>query len=100
MLFVAGKADIDWSKVDDADAGLDAMMAASRAEAGCLGYLLVRDPLNPQTILIHECWQDDAALKAHFAEPHMAVFQRRFGPAILKVDVKIYDIAGERPLAL
>ena len=56
-----------------------AMLAASRAEDGCLAYNYAQDVLDPCVIHISERWRDRAALDAHFATPHMAAWRAQFG---------------------
>jgi quinol monooxygenase YgiN len=51
-----------------------AMIAATRAEPGCLDYAFAIDLLEPGLLRIVEKWSDDAALAAHFQTPHMAAF--------------------------
>ena len=51
------------------------VIAATRAEAGCLHYAFAEDVLDPGLIRISEKWTDRDALTAHFAMPHMAVWK-------------------------
>lgn len=51
-----------------------AMIEASRAEAGCLGYAYSWDFLQPGVMRAVELWQDEEALRFHFRTPHMARF--------------------------
>lgn len=61
------------------DGALPALQAAARAMVGatvleprCISYAFAQDLLDPSLIHISEAWQDQAALDAHFATPHMA----------------------------
>ena len=49
-----------------------AMVAASRAEDGCLAYAYAEDVLEPGLIRVTELWRDEAALARHFASAHLA----------------------------
>lgn len=51
------------------------MQEASRVEAGCLDYTFSVELANPEVIRITERWIDMASLQAHFATPHMGMFQ-------------------------
>lgn len=51
---------------------LTAMLAPTRAEAGCRQYDLHADQSDPNRLVMIERWADDAALDAHIATPHMA----------------------------
>ena len=67
------------------------MVEASRAEAGCISYGFYEDPLTPGAFRVTEEWVDEAALDAHFKEPHMAAFLGGIGSIrILTMDVKFY----------
>jgi quinol monooxygenase YgiN len=52
-----------------------AMLAASRAEDGCLTYSYGEDVAEPGLIRVFEVWRDQAAIAAHFRAPHMAVWR-------------------------
>lgn len=64
-----------------AEAGLrdamDAMVAPSRAEAGCQRY----DAFQSETgqVIVVETWDDQAALDRHGQTPHMATFRAAIG---------------------
>ena len=56
------------------------------AEDGCLEYVPVVDmatriavqaPLREHVVTVIEKWRDEAALQAHLAAPHMAVYRER-----------------------
>jgi len=57
---------------------LRANVPTVRAEAGCIRYEACLDT-DPSTrdrfVTIVECWESEAALKAHLATPHMAAFR-------------------------
>ena len=75
------------------------MIAASRAEAGCLDYTYATDFHDPGRVRITEHWADEAALTAHFAEPHMAEFQAALANAKrIDGDVRIYAASEIRRL--
>jgi len=76
-----------------------AMLAASRAEDGCLTYSYGVDVAEPGLIRVFEVWRDQAAIDAHFAAPHMAVW--RAACAQLGVSdrrLSIYEVAAERAI--
>jgi len=49
---------------------LDAMIAPSLAEEGCLGYRPFADPGRADRMIIVEEWAGSAALEHHFSLPH------------------------------
>jgi quinol monooxygenase YgiN len=75
MLIVLAKATVPDGALEAALDAIAAMVAASRAEEGCIAYSFTRDVLDPATLHIVEKWRDDDALKFHFTTPHMAAFQ-------------------------
>jgi quinol monooxygenase YgiN len=87
MLIVLAKAQVGADAMAAATAAIADMVAASNAEEGCIAYAFTQDVLQPGTIHIVEKWQDEAALAAHFATPHMAAF----GAAIAGLDFKVIE---------
>jgi quinol monooxygenase YgiN len=76
-----------------------AMLAASRAEEGCLEYAYAEDVADPGLIRVFEVWRDQAALDAHFQTPHMVEWRSHW-PQFGVSDRRLfaYEIASERPL--
>ena len=58
----------------DLAAQLEALVAPTRAEIGCLQYRLHRSPEKPGTFFFYEKFADQAALDAHVAAPHFQSF--------------------------
>jgi len=50
------------------------LAVASRTEAGCVSYIPHRLESDPDTIVIYEQYRDMAALDAHRASPHFAMY--------------------------
>jgi len=50
------------------------LAAASRQEPGCISYIPHRLESDPDTIVIYEQYRDMAALDAHRASPHFALY--------------------------
>jgi quinol monooxygenase YgiN len=89
MIVVAGKVPVKPEARAAAVAAAERMAQATRAEPGCISYGFFADVSDPNTILIFEEWEEEAALTRHFATPHMAAFAAeipRFvaGPAAIK----------------
>jgi quinol monooxygenase YgiN len=75
------------------------VMAATRAEAGCLQYAYAEDLAEPGLIRVFEMWTDQAALDAHFAAPHMAVWKDVRGQyGMFGREIAAYDTANRRTL--
>lgn len=56
-------------------AAAKAMIAATRSEPGCILYDLNVSVTDPQSLIFVEQWESRDALTAHFAMPHMKVWQ-------------------------
>ena len=77
----------------------DAMLAASRAEDGCLTYSYAVDVQDPGLIRVFEAWRDQAAIDAHFKAPHMDAWREvwpQFG--VYDRQLSLYEVASERAL--
>jgi len=74
-----------------------AVIAASRAEDGCLSYAFGLDLEDAGLVHVFERWRDRAALDAHFATPHMAA-RRQAREALGFHDRRLtaYEVAAER----
>src|SRR5919112_709280 len=53
------------------------MEQATQQEEGCLEYKFVSTLENPDTFMVVERWEDQAALERHFASAHMALFREQ-----------------------
>ena len=63
MVIVMGTVRIDPAAVEALRPAMQAMMAASRAEDGCLTYAYALDLLEPGLVRISETWTDRTALE-------------------------------------
>jgi quinol monooxygenase YgiN len=78
---------------------MERMLAASRAEDGCLTYSYAVDVADPGLIRVFEAWRDQAAIDAHFQTPHMAEWRAawpQFG--VSDRNLSLYEVASERRL--
>lgn len=71
-----------------------AIIAGTRAEAGCLFYALHEDAHDPNSFLFYEEWQDRAAIDAHFEEPHFLAFGAAIEPWVEERSLVIHEVAG------
>lgn len=99
MLVVAGEIEIDPEHREEAVDAAQAMMTATRREAGCLTYVLTADLGDPGRFRIFEEWESQEALDAHFETPHMKAFQSAMAKlGVRRLDVKRYEVASVTPL--
>lgn len=78
---------------------MDRMLAASRAEDGCITYSYAVDVQDAGLVRIFEAWRDEAALQAHFKAAHMAEWRAAgadFG--LSDRNLSLYEVATERAL--
>lgn len=81
-------------------AAVAAMETASRAEPGCHDYTFAVELNDPDKLRITECWEDEAALRAHFATEHMADFNAAMAKAGPRnVHIRCYE-AKEIPFPI
>ena len=98
-LLIAGTVRVPPENLDGFRPHMLAMLAASRAEEGCLEYAYAVDVVEPGLIRIFEVWRDQAAIDAHFQTPHMATWRAAW-PSFGVSDRRLfaYDVAQTRPL--
>ena len=99
MLIIAGTFEVDPARRDEFIAGREAGMRESRAEAGCIDYVMSADPIEPGRVYLFERWES----KEHLA-PHLARISASPPPSdtppvpMLSVDVQQYEIASVGPV--
>lgn len=99
MIIVAGTVRVPPAKLDEARGIMEKMIAASRAEDGCIDYSYSVDVLEPGLVRVWEVWRDREALQRHFQMPHLAEWRAAW-PAFGISDRKlaIYDVSGTTAL--
>jgi len=98
-VLIAGTVRVPPEKLTAFRPHMDAMLAASRAEEGCLSYSYAVDVQDPGLIRVFEAWRDQAAVDAHFHAAHMATWRAagaEFGVSDRRLS--LYEVASERPL--
>ena len=98
MIIISACIDTEPGTVEAMSDAITTMMNASEAEEGCHAYVFSTEIGNPTNLRIFECWEDEAALKAHFKTPHMAAFQAAMASNPPKgTDLKTFAVTGEIP---
>jgi quinol monooxygenase YgiN len=99
MIIVEGWVRVDPTDIERFLPHVHAMVAATRAEPGCIAYAFSRDVMEPDLMRISEQWQDETALNAHFRTPHIAAFNQALaGVGILAADVNAHTAQHLRNL--
>jgi len=87
------------------DAYLEVLLgnvAAVKAEKGCLVYeptidvetdIPIHEKYGDNFVTIIEAWDDIAALKNHFTEPHMLAYREKAKDLIKKVTIRVLQPA-------
>jgi quinol monooxygenase YgiN len=78
-------------------------MVASRAEPGCIEYVMAADPVEGDRVVLSERWASTDDLEEHLRR---AGERRSAGPsaeqaapvAVLSREIAIYEVASVRPL--
>jgi quinol monooxygenase YgiN len=79
MLIVIGSARAAAHRRADLVAAAREVVAATRADGGCLAYGFYADLDDENTIVNVEMWRDQAALDAHMTHAHTTDFLARVG---------------------
>lgn len=95
MLIVTGTVEVGENGLDVLKAAAAKMAVASRAESGCQSYAFYQSIDTPTVFRVYEEWDDEAALAAHFAEPHMAEFRASLANAEIKAMNVVKFVPGE-----
>jgi quinol monooxygenase YgiN len=75
MLVITGTFRLPAARLDAARPAMAAMVAASRAEAGCLHYSYGEDVLEPGLIHVTEHWASRETLAAHGQSAHIKAWR-------------------------
>lgn len=99
MIVVIGQFRLPVENLEAGRAAMARVVAATRAEPGCIEYAYAEDVLEPGLLRVNEAWTDRAALAAHFEMPHMQQWQReRAELGLTGREVTAYEVASEEPL--
>jgi quinol monooxygenase YgiN len=100
MIVVIGKVTTDSERRDELIRLGETVAAASREEAGCLGYRVFQATDDENAFVFVEEWESREALDAHFATEHIATFMAAFPKTLAAPpDVQFHDVSGTRTLA-
>ncbi len=99
MVIVGGSFEVEPAQREEFLAGRLDAIRSSRAEAGCLEYSLMPDPIEPGRVVLYERWADQAALDAHLAGMRQGPPPAPGGVAPKSATITVFDISGERSLS-
>ena len=100
MIVVVGRVRTDEQRREGLIEIGQAVAAASREESGCINYRVYEDTETRNDFVFVEEWEDDAALRRHFATGHIAAFMTAIPEALAAPpDVKFHTVASTMDLA-
>lgn len=68
------------------------LITATRAEQGCISYVLLDNPYNAGICIFLEEWADKQALERHFTTPHIREWRQKSAELLAgKTDIKLYQ---------
>lgn len=70
MMLILGSFRVDLARLDEMRPAMEAMIAESRTEPGCIEYSYSEDLIEPGLIRIVQRWRSREALAGHFTAPH------------------------------
>jgi quinol monooxygenase YgiN len=79
MILVIGTVRVPEDAFETAKDAIEKMVAATRAEDGCIRYAFAQDVLDRGVMHVSEAWRDRDALMAHGRTPHMAEWRVAIG---------------------
>lgn len=91
MVIVMGTVRVDPAAIETLRPAMEAMLAASRAEDGCLDYAYALDLVEPGLVRVSERWTTREALEAHFRTPHMAAWRAALAGQVRERDIKLHE---------
>ena len=81
MIIVKGKVRFAEGEIARLKGEFEAMIGATRAEAGCASYAYSVDLLDPNLLHVAEEWASEAAMDEHMQTPQMARLGAALGSA-------------------
>ena len=98
-LIVAGTFRVPPENVEPLRPHMRDVTEATRLEEGCMFYSYGEDMGEPGLIRVFEVWRDQAAIDAHFAQPHMAAWRAACAEhGVSNRQLVLYETASERAL--
>jgi quinol monooxygenase YgiN len=99
MLIIGGRIELDPARRDEYLAAAEQNMRDSRADAGCIDYVMSADPLEPGRVYLFERWESKEHLAAHLERARAAQGSRQGPPVpVLSSELRQYEIAAEGPI--
>ena len=97
MIIVSGKAKLSPGGLSKVQEEMAALVAATRAETGCIDYCFGADVTESDTLVVLEYWASWEALDAHVAQPHLAQWFAKLGEVgVVSQAIRFIEAGEER----
>ncbi len=94
---IGARLQVQADKVEAFLAAAKPIIAASRAEPGCISYTLLQDPYDKSVFFFFEEWKSQGAIDEHFATQHFKDFGAQLKDFLAgKPAITIYACPGEK----
>lgn len=91
MIVVLAKQTVKAGKKTELFAHAQKLIAATRAEQGCISYELLDDPFDSGSCMFVERWADKAALDRHLSTQHISEWRKASLPLIEGKSLALYQ---------
>lgn len=92
MIIVIAQLSVKPGKKAEVFALAQDLIAATRAEEGCISYTLLDDPADAGSCSFVEEWSDKQALKKHFTTPHIQKWREQSADLFAgQTVIKLYE---------
>jgi quinol monooxygenase YgiN len=99
MILLIARLRISSEKIELFHQALSPLLAASRAENGCLRYTVSEDTEQHHYFIFTEIWQDEASLHQHESSAHLAQFKQEIGRWIVEREkTQVYHVSAAQDL--
>ena len=96
MINIIAKNYVKKDKIAEFKATAKPLIAASRAEAGCISYSLFEDVKDESILTFIEEWESPEAITIHNNSPHFTAIVPLLGPLTEKpADVNLYAVVSD-----
>jgi quinol monooxygenase YgiN len=100
-IVVSGEIRLDPGDFDAALAMIEPLVAATKAEPGCVEYDYWVDPRDRGRVRVFEEWESDEAIAVHSRSDHMKAFFAGMAKLrISAVELSRFEVSEKRPLQL
>jgi quinol monooxygenase YgiN len=99
VILVAGTFRVPPAELAAFKAHMLTMLAASRADDGCLSYSYAEDVAEPGLIRVFETWRDRESLDLHMRTPHLQAWRASWAEhGVGERQLQVYVVTDVEPI--